>query len=90
MRSCPTTLRLTNTLSSLGWHGLSAAKVYIELHPAEEILVIEAEDSCGGTWSQNRLYPGLKSNNLLDTYEYPDMPMSPEIYGVQQIGRAHV
>lgn len=50
-----------------GWHGLAAAKVYIELHSAEEVLVIEAEDSCGGTWSANRLYPGLKSNNLLDT-----------------------
>jgi cation diffusion facilitator CzcD-associated flavoprotein CzcO len=62
---------------------LAAAKVYIELHPAEEILVIEAESSCGGTWSANRLYPGLKSNNLLDTYEYPDFPMVPEVYGVQ-------
>ena len=60
-----------------------AAKVYIELHPAEEVLVLEAEDSCGGTWSEGRLYPGLKSNNLLDTYEYPDFPMSPEVYGVQ-------
>ncbi len=33
----------------IGWHGLSAAKVYIELHPAEEVLVLEAEGSIGGT-----------------------------------------
>lgn len=46
-------------------------------------MVLEAESSCGGTWSANRLYPGLKSNNLLDTYEYPDFPMSTEVYGVQ-------
>ena len=29
------------------------------------------------------MYPGLKSNNLLDTYEHPDLVMSPEVYGVQ-------
>ena len=46
-------------------------------------MVLEAESSCGGTWSANRLYPGLKSNNLLDTYEYPDFPMPTEVYGVQ-------
>ena len=57
--------------------------MYLELHAAEEILVVEAESSCGGTWSTDRLYPGLKSNNLLDTYEYPDLPMSTEVYGVQ-------
>jgi cation diffusion facilitator CzcD-associated flavoprotein CzcO len=47
------------------------------------VLVLEAENTCGGTWGADRLYPGLKSNNLLDTYEYPDFPMLPEIYGVQ-------
>ena len=57
--------------------------MYIELHPVEEVLVLEAESSCGGTWSADRLYPGLKSNNLLDTYENPDMPMTTEVYGVQ-------
>ncbi|KAF2764548.1 dimethylaniline monooxygenase (N-oxide forming) [Teratosphaeria nubilosa] len=66
-----------------GWHGLVAAKVYLELHPDEHILVLEAESSCGGTWSQDRLYPGLKSNNLLGTYEYPDYPMTTETYGVK-------
>ena len=70
-------------MALIGWHGLVAAKTYIELHPTENVLVIEAESSCGGTWSADRLYPGLKSNNLLDTYEYPDFPMSPEVYGVQ-------
>lgn len=33
-----------------------AAKTYLELHPNDEILVLEAESSCGGTWSANRLY----------------------------------
>ncbi|KAF2215466.1 hypothetical protein CERZMDRAFT_94875 [Cercospora zeae-maydis SCOH1-5] len=65
-----------------GWFGLAAAKTYIELHPTEDILVVEAESSSGGTWSENRLYHGLKSNNLHGSYEYPDFPMVPEEYGI--------
>lgn len=38
--------------------------------------VLESADSCGGTWAKSRLYPGLKSNNMIGTYEYPDFPMS--------------
>ena len=67
----------------IGWYGLSAAKSYIELHPDEKILVIEAESTCGGTWSRDRLYPGLKSNNLWGSYEHPDFPMVEEVYGVK-------
>ena len=62
---------------------MAAAKVCIELHPSEDIVLLEASGSCGGTWSRDRLYPGLKSNNLYDTYEYPDYPMSFDRYGVK-------
>lgn len=48
-------------ISSAGWHGLVAAKTYLELHPQEEVLLVEAESSCGGTWSANRLYVRPKS-----------------------------
>lgn len=34
--------------------------------------------------------PGLKSNNLLDTYEYPDFPMATGVYGVQPVSIAIV
>ncbi|KAK7402570.1 hypothetical protein QQX98_011675 [Neonectria punicea] len=66
-----------------GWYGLSAAKTYIELHQDEKVLVVEAENSCGGTWSKDRLYPGLKSNNLWGSYEYADFPMLEDVYGVK-------
>ncbi|KAL2066717.1 hypothetical protein VTL71DRAFT_2789 [Oculimacula yallundae] len=69
-----------------GWFGLAAAKTYIQLHPTARIVVFESAASCGGTWSQARLYPGLKSNNMLGTYEYPDFPMTPQNYDVQQHG----
>lgn len=67
-----------------GWYGLGSAKAYIQLHPDEKILVLEAESSCGGTWSKERLYPGLKSNNLWGSYEFPDFPMEEKVYGVSE------
>ena len=45
--------------------------------------MLESSGSCGGTWADDRIYPGLNSNNLHGTYEYPDFPMDPKIYGVQ-------
>lgn len=41
----------------------------------------------GGVWAKHRLYPGLKSNNLLGTYEYADFPLDKTKYGVEE-GRA--
>ena len=67
-----------------GWFGLSAAKSYIQFHPEENVLVLDAAGSIGGTWSEDRLYPGLKSNNLYGSYEYPDFRMSESVYGVKE------
>lgn len=33
-------------------------------------------------WAEHRHYPGLKSNNLLGTYEYPGFPMDTETFGI--------
>lgn len=46
--------------------------------------MLESAESCGGTWSEARLYPGLKSNNMVGSYEYPDFPMSEKTYGVKE------
>jgi cation diffusion facilitator CzcD-associated flavoprotein CzcO len=51
--------------------------------PLKDFAVFESAESCGGTWSKNRLYPGLKSNNMVGTYEYPDFPMTEEKYGLK-------
>ncbi|KAJ5556263.1 hypothetical protein N7494_000178 [Penicillium frequentans] len=66
-----------------GWFGIAAAKSYIVLHPEHEVLILEAEQTCGGTWCEDRLYPGLKSNNMIGSYEYPDYPMDEKKYGVK-------
>ncbi|KAK5087848.1 hypothetical protein LTR05_002063 [Lithohypha guttulata] len=67
-----------------GWYGLGSAKEYIQLHPHEKILILESGQYCGGTWSKDRLYPGLHSNNLWGSYEFPDFPMTEEEYGVRE------
>ncbi|KAJ9637881.1 hypothetical protein H2199_007376 [Coniosporium tulheliwenetii] len=56
------------------WYGLAAAKTYVELHPTANVIVLEGATTLGGVWAEHRLYPGLKSNNLLGTYEYSDFP----------------
>ncbi|KAG5928949.1 hypothetical protein E4U42_007581, partial [Claviceps africana] len=66
-----------------GWFGLAAAKTYLQLHPRQSVLVLDEDASCGGTWSRGRVYPGLRSNNLVGSYEYPDFPMSEAVYGVR-------
>ncbi|KAH7000410.1 putative dimethylaniline monooxygenase [Ilyonectria destructans] len=66
-----------------GWFGLAAARTYLELHPGVKLLVIDSASSIGGTWSNDRLYPGLKSNNFFGSYEYPDFPMDEDVYGVK-------
>lgn len=53
------------------------------MHPDVSITILESASSLGGTWAKDRLYPGLKSNNLHGTYENPDFPMTPEAFGVK-------
>jgi cation diffusion facilitator CzcD-associated flavoprotein CzcO len=55
----------------------------LQIHPDANILVLEAQSTIGGVWSQERQYPDLKSNNMLGTYEYPDFPMDTDTYGVK-------
>lgn len=66
----------------LGWYGLAAAKQYRAVHPDDSLVVFDPQSSVGGTWANERLYPDLKSNNLLGTYEYPDFPMDPKLFDV--------
>ncbi|GAB7348363.1 hypothetical protein MBLNU459_g6803t1 [Dothideomycetes sp. NU459] len=66
-----------------GWYGLAAAKHYIDLHPTENVLVLDAAASLGGIWAKERLYPDLRSDNLVGMLEYPDFPMDEATFGVK-------
>ncbi|KAJ6781919.1 hypothetical protein PWT90_10863 [Aphanocladium album] len=60
-----------------GLFGLAAAKQYHVTHPNEKLVIYESRPCLGGTWSEERVYPNLKTNNLLGTFEYPDFPLDP-------------
>lgn len=49
---------------------------------------MEAASSIGGPWARDRIFPGLKTNNLWGTYENPDFPMDESRFGVKK--GAHV
>ncbi|KAM0561469.1 hypothetical protein ACHAPJ_003352 [Fusarium lateritium] len=66
-----------------GWAGLVAAKTRHQLHPEESMAILDSAATVGGTWAEHRLYSGLKTNNMLGTYEYPDFPMDTETFGVK-------
>ncbi|KAL2813396.1 hypothetical protein BJX63DRAFT_225123 [Aspergillus granulosus] len=69
-----------------GLHGLIMAKTYLEVHPSATLLVVDESQSVGGTWARERLYPGLKTNNVFGSYELSDFPMDAGRYGVEGTG----
>ncbi|TGJ81234.1 hypothetical protein E0Z10_g7508 [Xylaria hypoxylon] len=66
-----------------GLYGLAAARQFHTTQPGRSLAVYDSQSSLGGTWAEERLYPGLKSNNLLGTYEYPGFPMSRDKFDVK-------
>ncbi|KAI0403159.1 hypothetical protein F4802DRAFT_608202 [Xylaria palmicola] len=66
-----------------GWYGLAAACQFHVTQPDLSLAIYDSQSSLGGTWADERLYPGLKSNNLLGTYEYPGFPMSSDEFDVK-------
>ncbi|KAI0859203.1 hypothetical protein F4860DRAFT_483455 [Xylaria cubensis] len=66
-----------------GWYGLAAARQFHFTQPDRSLAIYDSQSSLGGTWADERLYPGLKSNNILGTYEYPGFPMSSDRFDVK-------
>ncbi|KAI4181150.1 MAG: hypothetical protein L6R41_006791 [Letrouitia leprolyta] len=55
-----------------GPHGLVAAKTFLQLSPAVNLLILDANRSVGGVWAKENIYPDLKANNQLGTFEFTD------------------
>ncbi|OIW29216.1 FAD/NAD(P)-binding domain-containing protein [Coniochaeta ligniaria NRRL 30616] len=66
-----------------GLHGLVVAKTYAESLPRATILLVDSAGSIGGVWARERLYPGLKTNNAVGSYEFSDFPMILQRYGLR-------
>ncbi|EAQ87700.1 hypothetical protein CHGG_04319 [Chaetomium globosum CBS 148.51] len=63
--------------------GLAAAKTFHQLEPQRSLAILDSGTTVGGVWAEERLYPGLKTNNMLGTFEYPDFPMRTDTFGVK-------
>ncbi|KAH7067873.1 hypothetical protein FB567DRAFT_252532 [Paraphoma chrysanthemicola] len=61
-----------------GIHGLTMLKTYRDVHPNASIIVLDKGTSLGGVWAEDRLYPGLRTNNHFRTFEFSGYPMSTE------------
>ena len=55
-----------------GIAGLVTAKTLAQ--DGFDVLVIERDSNLGGTWAPSRTYPGLRTNNSKQTYEFSDFP----------------
>lgn len=58
-----------------GLQGLAAARIFLQMEAELKLLIVDSNMSVGGVWAKEKLYPGLKTNNLRGTYEYTDFPM---------------
>lgn len=72
-----------------GLHGLIVAKTYLQVAGAyksektekgyqdeDDVLIIDSASDIGGTWSRDRLYPNLLSQNSYGNYEFSDLPLN--------------
>ena len=66
-----------------GLQGLAAARIFLQLDPGLNIVILDSNETIGGVWAKEKLYPGLKAQNLRGTYEYTDFPMNDE-FGVKK------
>ncbi|KAG2173103.1 hypothetical protein INT43_004476 [Umbelopsis isabellina] len=66
-----------------GVYGLAAAKTYLEVNSDAKVVVLDANSTVGGVWSKDRMYKGLKSNNLLGTLEFSDFSLDPAKFDVK-------
>ncbi|KAL7625335.1 hypothetical protein AAE478_004551 [Parahypoxylon ruwenzoriense] len=60
-----------------GWYGLVACRTYLRLRPDANVLIIDSDNTVGGVWSKDRLYPNLVAQVRLGLFNYSDTPMPP-------------
>jgi len=62
-------------IAGAGIQGIQAARTWLAIRPDDRLVVLDANDTLGGTWAQERLYNGLHTNNQLGTFEFTDLDM---------------
>lgn len=47
-----------------GLRGIAMAKTYHQVHPEAEMIIMDGSKTVGGVWAKERLYSGLRANNV--------------------------
>ncbi|RYP25028.1 hypothetical protein DL765_000256 [Monosporascus sp. GIB2] len=58
-----------------GWYGLKVASIYVQLEPATKLALFDRDNTVGGTWSRDRIYPNLVAQVEYGYFNYPSTPM---------------
>ncbi|KAL8888613.1 MAG: hypothetical protein Q9215_003966 [Flavoplaca cf. flavocitrina] len=64
-----------------GLQGLVAAKTYLSLSPHTSLLILDSNLTIGGVWAKENIYPGLKTNNQVGTFEFTDFDIQEVCHG---------
>ena len=59
------------------------AKTYLDVNPQTRLVVLDNQATVGGVWAKERLYPGLKTNNMLGSIAYSDFPLDEKTFDVK-------
>lgn len=65
-------------LRSIGWNGLIAAKTYLDFEPSANLVLLDEQQSIGGVWSAEKIYPSLYAQIKYGLFEYSFYPMRRE------------
>ena len=58
-----------------GLSGIAAAKFYLDIHPQSRLVILERDNSLGGVFSSQRLYPHFWTQWTVGQGEFSDMAM---------------
>ncbi|KAI1780608.1 cofactor FMO1 FAD enzyme [Hypoxylon cercidicola] len=61
-----------------GWNGLIAAKTYLEFEPNTNLILVDDQESIGGVWNNEKIYPSLFAQIKYGLFEYSFYPMRRE------------
>jgi len=62
-----------------GFHGIVAAKTYLEIYPHVDIQIIDQESSIGGVWAASRIYPGFDYDLPAPLLNFTEFDMCEEL-----------
>jgi dimethylaniline monooxygenase (N-oxide forming) len=60
-----------------GVYGICFVSTHLTLHPTDDVLLVDADESVGGVWSKSRSYPLFWSQSGTRMAGFPDVPYRP-------------